>query len=254
MSEFEKQYFTKLVKINSNDKSSGTSNNFRLHFNDTQLNKVQRISVRSVRFGNYQYNINQYNSSWVLNTTLNGTRTITIPEGQYTTILLIAQIETIYNALPITGKIDLTQSSITGKLTLVMTGDTYTIGGGNINRTLGFVRPIVVASSNQTAQVIPSLHGLTSVHILSSKLAQGNLLKPAQDTESKDLLIDVPISAPFGQQNIWVEEIDSLSSIIFTHPRNLQDIDISLIDQNGNPVLLDESHEVEIFIKVYFQL
>lgn len=254
MSDFEQTFFTKLVKLNSSARSSGTANNFRLHFNEIALNKVKRVSVRSVRFGNYQYNVTQRNNTFTLLTTLNGTQNITIPQGQYITTTLMTQIESIYNSLPATGKIDLVQNNLTGRLSLTMAGDTCSIGNGSINRILGFIRPSAIASASHVADVIPSLHGLTTVHVVSSKLAQGNLLKPVGDIGTQDVLIDVPISVPFGLINVWVEEIDSLSSVIYTHPRNLQDIDIALFDQDGNFVLLDESQEVEIFLKVYYTL
>ena len=122
---------------------------------------------------------------------------------------------------------------------------------------LGFGDPVtssvvnyypIIPSSNVSAPFLPSLEGENNYHIVSSTLGQGqgSLLK---NNDKRPIILTIPCNVNFGDViNYEVNEIN-LNKRRFTRPINIQDIDIKIIDDNGDIVDLGNT-QVELVLQI----
>ena len=240
---------TKLIRISSNDRISGTNTDFNvmLGTSEPRLHAVKQVSLISAIIPNTQYNINSNNN--VLEYELNAIdKTLTIPAGQYNTLQLLAEL-IAQEPLILTA----TQSTIQYliNLTVATTLKIYTDDEkktSTLAPILGFVLIHAAAASITSNQLI-DLTGLDLVLIKSQALAANNLID--SDKATHHIINAIPIDTVFGLNHVWaMDSIAEGSHIKYLSSRNFSEIDIALHDSNHNELQI--SGEVILLLKIYF--
>ena len=245
-------HFSKLVRVSS----TGSVNpaKFKVDLDpDVHLRNVKKISLKSIRFPNYQYNIQEgINDTLIIESVADGTQTLTISPGFYNTAELMTVIETAYNALAITGTMTVSQAAYTYKITIAMAGDTFSLTDANILATLGYTEQTSAAASH-TAEAIPQLHGLESVHLVSKRLSSDNIIHSNNSLSNQATFCEIPVTVPFGAQNIYISDNDDINSVVYPHPREISTVDIELHSEDGRLLNINPMHDVEVFFKIFYK-
>lgn len=233
---------TKLVRISSNDRVSGTNCNFtvELGYEDLALHRVVRTTLVTCIFNNNEYNVNANNDT--LTYEINGVQsTIVVPHGQYNTSGLVSLIQTNEPLLTIS------QDPVNFKLSFTSATTTQVFSSG-LGEYLGFMEDSKVAPT-VTADNIPNLNGLDAIMIKSDKLANGNMLDSKKSEQS--VFAVVPVDVSFGLQEIFHDTSLSESGYVAHPPRNLSTVDIEIVNQRNEPV--DIQGEITLICKIYFE-
>tara|TARA_R110000772_G_scaffold166855_2_gene278496 strand:+ start:473 stop:1279 length:807 start_codon:yes stop_codon:yes gene_type:complete len=248
---------TNYVIINSRFRTNNSNSTSDFTFNLGESIEVNEIALKSVSMINAVYNVPAaYNFMQVNNGTVD--QQLLIPVGQYTITSLSAAV-----ALELTniygGTNTVTLNTLTKKLDFVTTTPLKykAVALSPLAIVLGFGDSVtssiinyypVVASSNVSAPFLPSLEGENNYHIVSTTLGQGqgSLLK---NNEKQPIILTIPCNVNFGDViNYEVNEIN-LNKRRFTRPINIQDIDIRIIDDNGDIVDLGNT-QVELVVQI----
>lgn len=259
----EKGYiYSKLVRINSGsaftkDIGGYSDTNFIINLGQSVQN-IWRVSILNVIFTNSAYNIRQKSTaspnatfSW---STANsgGTVTITVPEGFYNNSQLISAVVTAVNTVLTSfgqgQSISITQNSISQTNILTYFAGTsgapsFTLlpnqnGSDSTWLNLGFtVISNNVATGTLIAPNVPNLVGLRQVFLQSAALAPGNQID--EKGIWQNVLINIPVTAPFGSVNVFECKVDALCMIEYQTKRNLSVLDFQLVDDKGNIIELN---------------
>lgn len=102
-------------------------------------------------------------------------------------------------------------------------------------------------SISYTAPFLPKLYGPQVAFIKSQAIA------PSHGFDEKGIvspmMLSVPITAPYGQLNVFECKQDVLCEIMYRAPRNLENIDIQLVDHEDRELpLYDEPLDIELRI------
>lgn len=255
---------SRLLRINSKNKLYGTDTNFVVDIGNC-LQLVNTISFVSCTFPNNFYNVigagpRQNNVSNILIDTGSGTTStsITITPGWYTVSTLTDAMTTAFAALTPSVTTVFNYDPITNRVGKTLTNIGYTVTATKpsgqfswLFELLGSVNAQVIINSTQIryGENAPQMGGEEIVYIQSSTLAPGN----AMDEKGLqfDIALPVVVNAPFGSLNVFECKQDHLCEIIYVKPRNLSNIDIRLVDHEGN--LLDlHGGTLNIEMRVWF--
>jgi hypothetical protein len=230
------------------------------------VQQITRVSFLNVAFRNNGYNINSTGGGANNTFAINYKGAVTefeIKAGFYTTATLMSAMQAAIQAeLDDIGNFDtftLAQDSTTQIVSATfyngLSDGTFSIqdasGSSGSWEMLGFVvdPPLdyTYPPSTQTkyATYLPSLGGLTQVYLRSNALAPGLFFDVSGQT--KNICMTVPVTVPFGVENVWECKVDKLCEITYPSPRNLQKIDFALVDKEGNLIDLHGSNLVVNF-------
>lgn len=269
-------YFSKLVRINSskawtNGKSGYSLTNCIVDLGQN-CQKVKRVSFVNVVFSNTAYNILDLSYSDPNNQgtfiTDSGTHTFTVAKGYYDiTSLMTAVAASMNNVLTTAGfgeSVSFNQAAAAGTVNLTylkgtrpnalmtLVANTTLVAsiwpsmGFRIGQTLG---PFLSSGLILPAPDVPQLTGLRQVYLRSSTLSPGNQFD--EKGKLSDVCINIPVTATFGAVNVWECKVDKLCEIIYSSPRNFQQIDFALVDEDGSVIDLNGSN-IRIELKIYF--
>lgn len=238
--------FSKLVSVSSSSSDpTQSTTNFTFNAGST-LQQILKVSINNVTFYNNIYNI--YNDSRGQNNTYTYSFNsvpfqYTLPPGFYS----IAQIINLLNAdLVINTGTTASWSfnTTTNKVALTILGpNSFQLNPGN-NPPLGLMTTMgglpFTASTiygggfpiTLTGTTFPLLGGPTIVYLRSSALAPSNSIERAGTFANT--LLSFPITAAPLALNVFECKVDSLCEISYSLPRNLNQIDITLTDRDGN--------------------
>lgn len=249
--------FSSLVRLSGDLRTSGPSaSDFKIDYGQS-LQNVSRVSFTTCEFTNNFYNISSGINNLFLYSVVNGATTQfshLVPEGYYN----IDDLLVILNAyITADGATDATlmYDSIGSKkvaATAPTIGTDFIItnnaGAGNLDTTIwpmiGFTPNVQVVSGipgilyhdlagggGVVAPSLPALRGLTEAYVRSVALAPGN----AYDEKGylTSIAIAVPVNAGFGGLVIFECKQDPLCQVTYSTPRNIQSIDIQLVDRYG---------------------
>lgn len=269
----EKGYvYSKLVRINSGAAStrgqSGYSDtNFVINLGQSMQN-IWRVSFLNVVFTNSAYNVrsnseNSPNSQFRF--LLNGiTYGGAVSDGFYNVSQLTSTIATIVNGI-LTGlgagqSISFTQNALSQRVILTYAPGTSGVTSftllDNINgtdslwRNLGynFTSPTTDVYSRIISENVPNLTGLRQVYLQSAALAPGNQID--EQGLWQNVCLAIPVTAAFGDVNVFECKVDSLCMITYQSKRNLSVLDFQLVDDKGNIVNLNGT-TVKLELKVW---
>ena len=248
----EKKLNSFILRVNSNDRllQSQPTTNFTIGLGQEVKNhNVKRIVLRSVSFGNFEYNINTKNQVLTLATGVDGVVSQTIPVGQYILSDLITRIQNIFNPA-LTNTLTITQDPNTYILTFAISGgDTIQVDSSSTMAPfLGYTATSPLASS-VVAQRVPRLNGLTSCFIRSTHLSKGQYHDNRRD---KDILTSIQVASDFGQYVYWESFQAELASVNYPRARKLDStLDFQFLDQNLREIELN-GHNIDIELICYF--
>lgn len=268
--------YSKLLRINSAKAYTNGKDGFSLTNCIVDLGqncqRVKRVSFTSIVFSNTAYNIldstypDPNNEFRLLTGT--GTYSFSVPKGFYNSSQLLAAMQsTIATALTTAGfgeTFTFTQDPINNLVTFTYNKGTF---GGNATAQLlantnnvastwtflGYKVPIgqtsLGASVTITASGVPSLSGIRQAYLRSSTLSPANQFD--EKGKLSDISVVIPITAPYGFVNVWECKVDKLCEIIYSTPRNFQQIDFALVDEDGSVIDLNGGN-IKIELKIYF--
>lgn len=251
--------FSSLVRLSGDFRSRGPStSDFTIDFG-AGLQNVDRVSFVTCEFINSFYNIvsgvnNLFRYGVVVGAVLT-TYDHLIPEGYYNIDDLLALLNAYITSDAATNAVLLYDSFVSKKVgaTPPTVGDVFFItnvsGADASDATvwpmLGFVAnlppqngvPVIAyedtaIGTGVVAPDLPALRGLTEAYVQSAALAPGN----AYDEKGslKNIALCVPIEAAYGSLVIFECKQDPLCQVTYPTPRNIQSIDIQLVDRFGS--------------------
>ena len=238
-----------LLRISSSEKSDGSStSDFTVSYPNVQvLAKTVSIVVKHASFPNVFYNINSGNNEFIYRMAGGSDASIVVPEGQYTISELMAYLNT---SLAVFSVGTITQDPHTFKLTLTATTYPFDLISSSMLPVLGFVATTAPLTSH-LAPNMPQLQGVQHVFIKSRVLSKGNNFIDANTKQEQNILAMIPCDVPFGSVKHYETVHDQLDVVNFPSETSLQDIDIQLVDSNGNELNL-QGQDVNIVLKVYY--
>ena len=246
----------KLLRISSEDRnfanSPSTSDFVTTFGNMDGLQNAKSVIVKQISFPNIFHNINATNR--ILTYNIGGTpSTIQIPIGQYDVTEFITALENAGTGIGL----DLTLNTTNNRMLLATTtavqwldikqGNAMaevlgiTVGGGSTGDVNAFT-PIGVIS----------LGGPHNVYVESNTLGETNLV--GSDEKTINILAVVPITVPYGGVEHYISshsEIDDVDSTSLRHGKNIQKIDIRLLDKYGEVMDLLGQH-ITIVLKIFY--
>lgn len=256
----EKGYvYSKLVRINSGaamtkGQAAYSDTNFIINLGSSMQN-IWRVSFLNVVFTNSAYNIrsgklNSPNNRFTFSTDL-GVYNATVPDGFYNSTQLMAAMTTAINAVfALVGlgqTISFTQIDTNQKIYLtynkgISTANNFTILTNTdktdstwLNLGFSFQTTTTTHLVPLVAENVPNLTGIRQVYLQSSALAAGNQID--EKGIWQNVCLAIPVTASFGEVNVFECKVDLLCQITFQTKRNLSVIDFQLVDDKGN--LLD---------------
>lgn len=262
--------FSKLLRISADKRLPGQGGDRTTNFVvdlGSNLQRCKRLSIQSINFPNNFYNVynnsfnGQYNNIGYF--THGSTHyTFTITPGFYNTAQLMSAITTAFNASAGGEITSFTQDPISGLCSFTFYSDTDGTliqfekdNNGNPQPSpfslLGFTGTAYTLTSPITvnATKLPSLAGLTEVYITSNALAPSNCFD--EKGQLSNVLIGIPITAAFGQLNVFDCKVDVLCEVLYPRSRDLVRCDFMLVDRNGYEVNLNGGN-VKLDLRVWF--
>lgn len=265
--------FSKLLRISADKRLPGQagdrSTNFVVDLG-ANLQRCKRLSIQSVNFPNQFYNVynnsfnGQFNNIGYFTHSSNP-NSFTIAPGYYTTAQLMSAIVTAFNAAATDDAVitSFTQDPISGICTFVFHSQDSNAtlihfdqdNKGNSQpgpfSLLGFEGFAGTLGSPTTASGthLPSMAGLTEVYIMSNALAPSNAFD--EKGQLSNTLLGIPITAAYGQLNVFDCKVDQLCEILYPRSRDLGRCDFMLVDRNGNEVNLNGGN-VKLDLRVWF--
>ena len=233
---------SRLLRVSSQDRTVGSVSRYNMTYatNDSDLQEIKKISIKSAEIPNTQYNINSNNNTFFFANSQTSQVAYVIPVGQYTTTSLMAAVVSVVSAV-ISGSITLVQSSLTNKITLAINSGTFNMTPGShfqINLVLGFKSGSFSSVSSLVADSLPNLSGLKSVYIASQTLSNHSAMICSEQLK-QNVFCNVPITVPFGSTMSFEEDEQTSDFVVFHSRKNISMIEIKLLDEDNNVVDLN---------------
>lgn len=248
----------KIIRVNSDDRISGTNTNFAVQFNDIDAQRVLRYNLKSVSFPNLFNNIDGRNGTNVFTffSTLGGVNfSVTVPVGQYTATELATTLSSLMTAAmaglagPPTVVVSLNSDN---KFLFTVTGDTITLLSDNsINAMAGITGIVsdVGPSVTPTATEQPNLFGEQMVFVHSRQLNNSHAILSAGLSVSS--FAEVPITVEYGALQYYAN-FENDSGVIYTTGTNNANLTIKLRSADGTILSLPENQKILINLKVWY--
>ena len=258
MADFEHLFNSKLLKIKSEDRKSGTPGDFTVNLgNESYVQQVVHIVPLSVSLLHSFYNVNSLTNTFKFTNSTDGLQTINLTNKQYNVNQLITELQTQMNAV-MSDTIAITYDTQTRKITFTITGASTNIyyadddpsNASSLSRLLGITSTSSTLGTYTSESQI-DLGGVKQINIISDTLGDNNAVN--SNASLDDLIINIPVEAEFGAEISWQNEADHISvGNTFDNPRGIQNIDIRLTDQDDNPLQIEDHLKVHMMFKIYY--
>ena len=144
-----------ILNIDSDDRSSGTPENFILHLNESEFHEVKYIQLKDIAFANTMYNIKSSNNQLRWEDSFLVQYSLTIPIGYYSSDELVIYINSTNPAVNPTSPIQLVANTKIRKFTITNTAPFHLLTTSTILKVIGFSVP------NQSNLSIPKSVSVT---------------------------------------------------------------------------------------------
>lgn len=214
---------------------------------NNQLTQNILFSVDQFTMPNSRYVIHTYNKFLYVQQNGGGTQIATLTEGNYTATTLATEMKTRLDALGI-NTFTITYSSTTQKYTISVgvlpnvvqfvagSYNPYSVIGLDLNVHKSAVNNLVFSS-----QV--NLAGTQFIDIVCTSIPNPNI----KSGTSYPLLWRVPCNVPIGSLIYWE---DYSNRNVKVSPYQLDNLSITILDDEGNPYDLDTLHPLTLVIKL----
>ena len=258
---------SRVIYISSNDQEeaeSESNSNFVCYLKERVSVQESNFAIlKTITLCNCFYNVRAANyGSDLQNDTLvfsevapAATFAVSVPAGQYLISDYITALENAMNAVLVSGTVAITQNAVNGKLIFTCTGTAITIFSGDNGNTAYELIGQPKSSNSITSAIVPmpflpDLSGIQNVYIESRELgsAQGN--DPTAGLIN--IIGQVNLSnTEFGQYAHFQANDDELATLNYKNERNIERIDIRVVDDRGNTLPVGNSR-VSLSLKYFF--
>lgn len=264
------------LNINSTDRidrEGSSDTNFSIDFG-MNLQQVKRVSISSVVFNNVFYNVwesvrktNNYFTMIVTGGASAGTYALKVPEGYYDTYsLMAAVISAISTATSGAITLTLTLSTLTNTITalvpsppasttsIVFQQSTTTAPSQQLGWPMGLLGQtatsfsVALTTGGTVFTNMPSLNEPAVAYLMSAQMAPSGAFD--EKGSYKNVLLPIPITAPYKGRNIFDCKVDELCDIDYEPSRNLDRVDFQLVDHYFDPLDL-KGNSLNIHLKVW---
>ena len=247
----------RIVRINSDTRTSGTPTNFTIQFNDNDLQNVSYYTVKSATFPNLFPNVdgrNDTNQFTWFSTAQGGNFTVTVPVAQYTELELRNTLATLMTAamagLP--GAPVITIDLVDGKFQFTSSIDTIqllSVASGNLMGDITGITEDSVVGNQVSAAHPPALQGEQMVFIHSRQLNNSRaVLGNGRNVSS---FCEVPITVPYGAIQTYVMMEDD-SNVIFSGSINQASLNIRVRSPDGTLLELPPNQRLIVTLKAWY--
>lgn len=242
---------SKLIRISSTDRlPGGTPENFIVNFqNVNNMSRVLSVILKHASFPNSVYNITTKNNIFTYEE--NGVaQTLVTPTGFYSISQLLAYLATNISSItfsqdPTTYKILITNTASAPSFIIYPTGVGLLLGVTSfLNITIGATLP---------AQSLPELEGLRHLYVQSKTLAKNNNMVFNQQQQEVPIFGMIPVTAAFGNINHYETPHEGLEIVDYDGETNIQNIDITLLNGNGEIINLNGGF-FHMILKIYYKI
>ena len=212
--------------------------------NDCDLHQVRKIVLKSAIIPNTSYNVSsQYNRLYIEHS-LGATTSYAITPGQYTMAQFLASLIAVLPA-----GTTIVQNPITRKLTFAMAGATFKLFAfpqNPMGRILGISEDTAAGLSTFDIPGLPNLTGLRHMYVASNALSNQTVMV-TNNKEKINVFADFPVTVPFGETQPYEGFDGGMNFSDFGSKKNINSIDIRLLDEHGNVLELNGHNWVLIF-------
>ncbi len=230
----------KNILFNSSNRTFGTSSNFQIQYSLRQFYKCNSLYISSVTIPSSFYVINTINNFLFIIFGQSEYEIIVNP-GNYTPSELVAAIQTPLSA--ISTDLTVSYNTNTGLFTFSTSSAAFGLDASEINNLLtsvmGYPLGLYAASTSpKTSSNVANLTGPKYIQIVSTALSYQSSFEPSStNTNVKDVILRIPIKV--NSFDMIVYENYNENNLI-PYGREIPNIiDISLIDEQGNPINLN---------------
>src|SRR5579863_6674164 len=208
MSQVLEDYKTTLVRISSEDKSSGSqsNSNFKVDLpsDGGKIDNIVTAQVKYISCPNVFPNVPSYPNNSVppiptnqiaIENGIATTFVILITSGQYTISQLITQMTTQINAVIAPDTVIITLNSLNQLVFTFSANYSFVYSGTGMANIIGLTGNTTLGLVN-TMQSIPNLIGETEIYVISEAIAQNFLVESTGSFSVVDVL---PLDKPYGQ-------------------------------------------------------
>lgn len=234
---------TKLLYLNSKDRTNGVAENYTVNFNNVASQNVLKITIKEAVIPNTIYNVTSNNNIIIVNGI-----TYTLTPGQYTITEFIAALQTLLAVYTLV----ITIAPNTYRLIFTTAAPvTYSsiANGTTMGRLIGMdpVNNLTTASSPMLN--IYNLSGPMMLFIYSNVLSGSNtnMIRP---TGYIPTLGNVIVNAPFGSNITFEVRAPETDSVDFDSYQNIRTLQLQLVDEFGNQVDLNGSDYI-LVLNIY---
>lgn len=250
---FQTPIYNSLIRIDSNDRTSGDANRFSIQVGSQGgIIATSKVVLKSAIIPNVFYNIRTGIDDVLVFTQSGQAQTsVTITEGFWNVSDLMTQLKTAMDLVLVGVTVAVTQNDQTKKITFTMSAGTIIITNSatsNLADSIGFQTTSADAAA-PTGDSIPRLGGLSEVFIISDQLAPQHLL---EDNSVRNVLASIPITSSFNASTVYEANDEELNSVNYPVFRNVSTIDIRLEDRSGNLVDLN-GHSIKLMLMAYHE-
>lgn len=248
----------KRLIINSKDRGilSTSSSDFVVRLHDPNLQSVARVTVESVSVSNLVYNINESNNvlHWTEDNGSIDNGPKIIPVGQYDLDVFTTTLQTLLNATG-TNTFVVEQENHTSKFKITNTSAQFQFLPESTAFDLIGLAPDSQSVVTGTDNVLrcaftPDLGGVDKLYIHSKTLAEYNTITSSVGSASILTYVSFHDTAFGNLQTRFINDA-ALEQVEYSSPKNLNNIDIKVRDENGRIVDLQNSNVV-VVLKVYY--
>ena len=217
---------------------------------NNQLTQNILFSIDQFTMPNSRYVIHSYNKYLYVRQNGGGTQIVTLTEGNYTAATLLTEMKTCLDALGI-NVFTITYNSSTQKysMNVGILPNVFRFVSGNYNTyaVIGLdltQHTTAVNTYTFTSQV--NLSGTQFIDIICTSIPNTNL----KSGLAYPLLWRIPVNVPIGSIITWEDYNKRYTKV---QPYSLDNLSISLLDDEGNPYDLDPLHPLTIVIRLTTQ-
>lgn len=224
--------------IDSEYRTTGTVSNFNIYTDNSGIRDVGYYAVLSVTVPFSWNTVRTGRNTLFWSATADGALNITLPDGNYSSVDMVAQLGGSMTAAATAGTYTATYDDVTQSFTITCAGDTWSVSQAELDAStfwdsLGFQSPKINAAA-QTSDSAINITGDNRLYISSSKLANNDSYQMTTNQLAKSQRItSLQVSSNPGSvvqeykaYPIWKEWPDA----------NISNLDFQLQHENGDLV------------------
>lgn len=244
------------LRVSAYNAQTSTPWDFTAYFgNNAVLDQAKSIELITCSISHTVPNISadQGNNVFELITT-SGTFTYVVPQGFYSASQLSTILQPLLNAF-ISPSVSSFTIQSDGLFNITITSGPAQIrnsANNSVGSLLGY-ETLNAFTTSLTADVLPTLQGITYFHIVSKQTGSNCYTNNSlTSTNYNTCLFSVPVLVPFGFMNVFQNNNDQ-ERVRFRGQLSLKNLDITLQDEKGRVLTdMDPRSTVELILKVIY--